>query len=47
MRPLLDLLNERPTRDYDMSFDSEAMIQSDLTDPHKFHPPHGRFYLAK
>lgn len=47
IREYLDSLNERLGRDYGMSFDAEAMVQSDLTDPRKFHPPHGRFYLAE
>jgi len=43
----LDGLNERLHKDYGISFDAEAMVQSDLSDPHKFHPPGGRFYLAR
>lgn len=47
IRAYLEWLNERIGRDYDLSFDVEAMVHSDLTDAHKFHPPHGRFYLAQ
>lgn len=46
IREYLEWLNERLQQDYGMAFDVEAMVQSDLSDSHKFHPPHGRFYLA-
>ena len=46
IREYLEWLNEHIQRDYDLEFDVDAMVQSDLSDPHKFHPPHGRFYLA-
>jgi GNAT superfamily N-acetyltransferase len=46
IREYLDLLGERLARDYGMSLDSEAMVLSDLMDP-QFHPPTGRFYLAR
>lgn len=46
IREYLDTLNARLARDYGMSFDADAMVRSDLTDPDKFHPPGGRFYLA-
>ena len=47
IREYLEGLNDRLRKDYGMSFDAEAMVQSDLSDPLKFHPPGGRFYLAK
>jgi GNAT superfamily N-acetyltransferase len=47
IREYLACLNDRLGRDYGMTFDVEAMVQSDLCDPHKFHPPRGRFYLAR
>ncbi len=47
IREYLDSLNDRLLRDYGMHFDVDAMVQSDLSDPHKFHPPYGRFYLAQ
>lgn len=47
IREYLDWLNECFLRDYDLQFDAEAMVQSDLSDADKFHPPHGRFYLAQ
>ena len=46
IREYLDWLNERIQLDYGMEFDVEAMVQSDLSDPYKFHLPNGRFYLA-
>lgn len=38
---------ERAQREYGLTFDVGAMIESDLGDPQKFHPPHGRFYLVQ
>ena len=40
-------LNERIQRDYAIEFDVEAMVNSDLSDPDKFHPPDGRFYIVQ
>lgn len=31
---------------YDLAFDVEAMVESDVTDRSKFYPPDGRFYLV-
>ena len=47
IREYLEWLNDRLKREYGIKFDVEAMVQSDLSDPFKFHPPHGRFYLAR
>ncbi len=47
IREYLGWLNARLKRDYDMEFDVETMVESDLSDAHKFHPPFGRFYLAR
>lgn len=47
IREYLGWLNDQLERDYGMAFDVEAMVQSDLSDPHKFYPPDGRFYLAR
>lgn len=47
IREYLEWLNARLWREYGIEFDVEAMVQSDLSDPYKFHPPHGRFYLAR
>jgi GNAT superfamily N-acetyltransferase len=47
IREYLEWLNDRLRREYGIEFDAEAMVQSDLSDPYKFHPPHGRFYLAR
>lgn len=46
IREYLEWLDERLRRDYAMEFDVEAMVRSDLSDPRKFHPPDGRFYLV-
>ena len=43
----LEWLNERIERDYAIEFDVEAMVNSDLSDPDKFHPPDGRFYIVR
>jgi GNAT superfamily N-acetyltransferase len=43
----LDWLNDRLRREYSIEFDVNAMVESDLSDRSKFHPPHGRFYLAR
>ena|SRR5688500_8574966 len=32
---------------YDLSFDVDAMVKSDINDRSKFYPPHGRFYLVR
>jgi GNAT superfamily N-acetyltransferase len=47
IREYLEWLNDRLWREHGIGFDLEAMVQSDLSDPYKFHPPHGRFYLAR
>jgi GNAT superfamily N-acetyltransferase len=47
IREYLAWLNERVQRDYGLEFDIEAMVASDLTEPDKFMPPDGRFYLAR
>jgi GNAT superfamily N-acetyltransferase len=47
IREYLEGLNGRVQRDYGIEFDVEAMVASDLSDPEKFHPPEGRFYLAQ
>jgi GNAT superfamily N-acetyltransferase len=47
IREYLEWLNERLGREYDLAFDVDAMLQSDLSDPDKFHPPYGRFYLVR
>ena len=46
IREYLEGLNERVQRDYGIEFDVDAMVISDLSDPDKFHPPWGRFYLV-
>ena len=47
IREYLEWLNHRLWHEYGIEFDVEAMVQSDLSDPYKFHPPYGRFYLAR
>ena len=47
IREYLAWLNERVKHDYGIEFDVNAMIESDLSDLAKFHPPDGRFYLAR
>ncbi len=47
IREYLEWLNERVKRDYGIEFDVNAMVESDLSDPNKFRPPDGRFYLAQ
>ena len=43
----LDWLNGRLQDEHGLRFDVEAMVKSDLSDAQKFHPPDGRFYLAR
>ena len=47
IREYLEWLNERVKRDYGIEFDVNAMVESDLSDPDKFRPPDGRFYLVQ
>jgi len=47
IREYLEWLNDCVQRDYGIEFDVEAMLASDLSDPDKFYPPDGRFYLAQ
>ncbi|MCG8365268.1 MAG: GNAT family N-acetyltransferase [Pseudanabaenales cyanobacterium] len=47
IREYLEWLNERIRRDYAIEFDVEAMVNSDLSAPDKFHPPDGRFYIVQ
>ena len=46
IREYLEWLNQLVQRDYGLEFDVDAMVASDLSDPDKFHPPGGRFYLV-
>lgn len=46
IREYLEWLNERVKRDYGIEFNIDAMVESDLSDSHKFFPPTGRFYLV-
>src|SRR5512133_3129306 len=47
IREYLEWLNERVKRDYGIEFDVDAMVESDLSNPEKFFPPTGRFYLVQ
>jgi len=38
---------ESAAANYGLSFDVAAMVHSDLDDPAKFYPPHGRFYVVR
>jgi GNAT superfamily N-acetyltransferase len=40
-------INDSALQNYNLSFDIEAMIASDIGDPAKFYPPTGRFYLIR
>ena len=33
--------------EYELTFDLQAMVRSDIDDPAKFYPPTGRFYLVR
>ncbi|MEM7209666.1 MAG: GNAT family N-acetyltransferase [Pseudomonadota bacterium] len=46
IREYLEFLNLRIKRDYEIEFDLDAMVDSDVRDESKFHPPSGRFYLV-
>jgi GNAT superfamily N-acetyltransferase len=46
LREYLGWLNERLTDEYGLEFEADVMVQSDLSDPVKFQPPFGRFYVA-
>ena len=43
----LHWIAEGAEREYGLKFDVAAMIESDMSDAQKFHPPHGRFYLVE
>jgi GNAT superfamily N-acetyltransferase len=47
IREYLEWLNARIRNDCGIEFDVEAMVRSDLSDRLEFHPPDGRFYLAR
>ena len=44
IREYLTFINDSALQNYQLSFDIEAMIASDINDPTKFYPPPGRFY---
>jgi GNAT superfamily N-acetyltransferase len=46
IREYLEWLNEHVKHDYGIEFNVDSMIESDLSDRHKFFPPTGRFYLV-
>lgn len=43
----LDTLNTQVKREHGITFDIDAMLIDDLTNPIKLHPPSGRFYLVQ
>jgi ribosomal protein S18 acetylase RimI-like enzyme len=47
VREYLHWVAEVARSNYGLSFDVEAMVQSDLEDKSKFFPPGGRFYLVQ
>lgn len=47
IREYLTFINETALKNYQLTFDIEAMIASDVQDQDKFHPPSGRFYLLR
>jgi ribosomal protein S18 acetylase RimI-like enzyme len=47
VREYLNWVAEVARSNYGLSFDIEAMVQSDLEDKSKFYPPTGRFYLVE
>ena len=47
IREYLTWINDSALQNYQLSFDVEAMIASDIEDPEKFYPPTGRFYLLR
>ena len=40
-------INASVQREYGLTFDIDTMLDSDIGDALKFHPPFGRFYLAQ
>jgi GNAT superfamily N-acetyltransferase len=46
IREYLDWIQRQAADTYDLAFDIDAMVASDLEDGSKFYAPHGRFYLA-
>ena len=47
IREYLQFIAETARSHYQLRFDIEAMIASDLGDESKFYPPSGRFYLVR
>ncbi len=43
----LQWILEFAQREYRLTFDVDAMLESDLSDHDKFHPPYGRFYVVR
>lgn len=43
----LHWIAESARREYGLRFDVDAMVESDMSDTQKFHPPTGRFYLVE
>ena len=47
IREYLGFIRDIALQHYQLSFDIDAMVESDLHDPSKFYPPTGRFYLVR
>jgi GNAT superfamily N-acetyltransferase len=47
VREYLRWIADAARENYGLSFDVDAMVESDLNDRSKFYPPDGRFYLVR
>ena len=47
IREYLQFISDTALENYQLTFDIEAMVASDLDDSAKFYPPAGRFYLVQ
>jgi GNAT superfamily N-acetyltransferase len=47
IREYLQFIADTAHQSYELTFDIEAMVSSDLNDRTKFYPPTGRFYLVR
>lgn len=47
IREYLEWIAAVAREQYGLMFDIDAMVDSDVDDPHKFYPPSGRFYVVE
>jgi len=47
IREYLDFISVTALQNYRLTFDTEAMVASDMGDKLKFYPPAGRFYVVR